>query len=144
MSLLLPAKKYARIPQQQPELVAVKKESPTLIEVLENEECDLQHELNQIEQAKSREHDLRLRLNVVQQSLQAFRALEAAPEPAQEQLAPPPPVVTEKRIRKAAKVRETPPKKLGEPIGRGIANGEYVKYAENIALVHDDFATFPE
>jgi hypothetical protein len=142
---LLPTKKYTRIPQQQPELVAIKKEPPTLIEVLKNEECNLQYELNQIEEAKSRERDLRLRLNVVQQSLQAFCALEATPEPVQEvegkvQL----PVTQEKRIRKAAKVRETPPKKLGEPIGGGIANGEHVKYDENIDLVHDDFATFPE
>jgi hypothetical protein len=132
---LLPTKKYARIPQHQPELVAVKKEPPTLVEVLENEGYDLQHELNQIEEAKSRERDLRLRLNVVQQSLQAFRALEAAPEPVQEQSAPAPIV---KNVRKAAT------RKTARPTQSSIAQEPVVSDTENIKLVHDDFSTFPD
>jgi hypothetical protein len=131
---LLPTKKYTRIPQQQPELVAIKKEPPTLIEVLENEEYDLQYKLNQIEEAKSRERDLRLRLNVVQQSLQAFRALEVAPEPVQEQSTPAPIV---KNVRKAAT------RKTAIPAQSSIAQEPVVSDTENIDLVHDDFSTFP-
>lgn len=128
MSLLPNNKRYTRPqPPEQP----VK--APTLIEALENEEYDLQYELLQIEEAKSREHDLRLRLNVVRQSLQAFRALEAAPEPVQET---PTPVV--KNVRKAAT------KKAVTPTQRSIAPEPTVSDTENINLVHDDFATFPE
>ena len=72
--------KYTRTQPPQPQTLPSVSRALTLIETLENEEYDLQHQLNQIEEAKSLEHGLRLRLNVVQQSLQAFRALEAAPE----------------------------------------------------------------
>ncbi|WP_346304682.1 hypothetical protein [Microcystis sp. M38BS1] len=105
--------------------------------MLEAEESHLINELLDIAEAKSREGYLRNRLNVVQNSLSAFRALEAAPEPVQEQQTPPP-VVTEKRIRKAVT------KKSVTPTARGIAPELTVSDTENIALVHDDFATFPE
>jgi len=128
MSLLQNNKRYARPqPQEQPPI-----KTPTLIEVLEDEEYDLQYQLNQIEEAKSCERDLRLRLNVVQQSLQAFRALEAAPEPLQET---PVPV---KNVRKAAT------RKTARPTQSSIAQEPVVSDTENIKLVHDDFATFPE
>ena len=130
MSLLPTTRKYTR-PQPQPDLLAVGHKPPTLIGALEEEEYDLQHQLNQIEEAKSLEHGLRLRLNVVQQSLQAFRALEAVPEPVQEQQTPVPVV---KNVRKAAT------KKAVTPTQRSIT----VSDTENINLVHDDFATFPE
>ena len=133
MSLLQNNKRYTRPQTQEQPHYAVK--APTLIEALENEEYDLQYELNQIEEAKSRERDLRLRLNVVQQSLQAFRALEAAPEPVQEQQTPAPVV---KNVRKAAT------KKAVTPTQRSIAPEPTVSDTENIELVHDDFATFPE
>jgi hypothetical protein len=141
MSLLPINKRYTR---PQPELTLPSTPPNTLLNVLEAEESHLAKQLQEIEEAKNREQNLRNRLNIVQQSLQAFRALEAKPESVQEvegkvQL----PVTQERRIRKAAKVRETPPKKLGEPIGGGIANDEHVKYDENIELVHDDFSTFP-
>ncbi len=140
MSLLPTNKRYTR---PQPELTLPSTPPNTLLNVLEAEESHLAKQLQEIEEAKNREQNLRNRLNIVQQSLQAFRALEATPEPVQEQQLECLPIPQEKRIRKAAKVRETPPKKLGEPIGGGIANGEHVKYDENIDLVHDDFATFP-
>jgi hypothetical protein len=133
MSLLQTNKKYSR-PQPQPEAPSL--HSPNLVGVLENEAYNLLGELSEIEEAKSREHALRLRLNVVQQSLQAFRALEAAPEPVQEKQAPPPPVV--KNVRKAAT------KKSATPTARSIAPEPTVSDTENIELVHDDFATFPE
>ena len=131
MSLLQTNKKYSRPQPEAPSL-----HSPNLVGVLENEAYNLLGELSEIEEAKSREHALRLRLNVVQQSLQAFRALEAAPEPAQEKQAPPPPVV--KNVRKAAT------KKSATPTARSIAPEPPVSDTENIELVHDDFATFPE
>lgn len=132
MPLLQNNKRYTR-PQPQPDLLAVGHKPPTLIGALEEEEYDLQHQLNQIEEAKSLEHGLRLRLNVVQQSLQAFRALEAAPEPVQET-----PVPVVKNVRKAAT------KKAVTPTQRSIAPEPTVSDTENINLVHDDFATFPE
>ena len=118
--------KYTRTQPPQPQTLPSVSRALTLIETLENEEYDLQHQLNQIEEAKSLEHGLRLRLNVVQQSLQAFRALEAAPEPIQETVV--------KNVRKAAT------KKAVTPTQRSIT----VSDTENINLVHDDFATFPE
>lgn len=131
MSLLPTTRKYTRPQAQEQPHFAIK--APTLIEALENEEYDLQYELNQIEEAKSLEHGLRLRLNVVQQSLQAFRALEAAPEPVQET-----PVPVVKNVRKAAT------KKAVTPTQRSIAPEPTVSDTENINLVHDDFAAFPE
>ena len=125
--------KYTRTQPPQPQTLPSVSRALTLIETLENEEYDLQHQLNQIEEAKSLEHGLRLRLNVVQQSLQAFRALEAAPEPVQEASVP---VV--KNVRKAAT------KKAVTPTQRSIAPEPTVSDTENIELVHDDFSTFPE
>ena len=138
MSLLQNNKRYIRNSQstvtENVPAIAVPTKPATLIDVLEAEEYDLQGDLNRIEEAKSRERDLRLRLNVVQQSLQAFRALEAAPPPMQEQQVE----CQEKRIRKAAT------KKTDKPTARSIAPEPTVSDTENIALVHDDFATFPE
>jgi hypothetical protein len=138
MSLLQNNKRYTRPqPQQQQES---EPQPNTVVIVLEAEESHLINAILDIEEAKSREHDLRLRLNVVQQSLQAFRALEAAPEPAQEA-----PVPVVKNVRKAAtKVRVTEPKKAVTPTQRSIAPEPTVSDTENINLVHDDFATFPE
>jgi hypothetical protein len=130
MSLL--NRKYTRL-QPQPE---TEPQPNTVTTVLETEESHLINAILDIEEAKSRERTLRERLNVVQQSLQAFRALEAAPEPVQEQQAPPPPVA--KNVRKAAT------KKTATPTQRSIAPEPTVGDTENIELVHDDFATFPE
>jgi hypothetical protein len=140
---LLPTKRYSRIPQQQPELVASALPEPvqpfTVIDILQRDESELNYQLGRIEEAKRLEPELRQRLNVVQQSLQAFRALEAVPEPIQEvegkvQL----PVTQEKRVRKAAT------KNSGKPTQRSIAPEPTISDTENIKLVHDDFATFPE
>ena len=139
MSLLPNNKRYTRT-SSLPEFVNEKVQqdlSIDILSVLETEINFLNSELRKVEEAKSREFGLLNRLNVAQQSLQAFRALEAAPEPVQEQQTPPP-VVTEKRIRKAAT------KKSVTPTARGIAPELTVSDTENIALVHDDFATFPE
>lgn len=134
MPLLQNNKRYTRPqPQQQEALPA----PLTLISVLENEEYDLQYQLNQIEEAKSLEHGLRLRLNVVQQSLQAFRALEATPEPIQEQPAQLS-AAQERRVRKAAT------KKSDKPTQRSIVPEPVLSDTESIELVHDDFSTFPE
>ena len=133
MSLLTSTKRYTR-PQTQQDL-EVLPQANTLIIVLEAEESHLINELLDIAEAKSREGYLRNRLNVVQNSLSAFRALEAAPEPVQEASAP---VVTEKRVRKAAT------KKTATPTQRSIAPEPTVSDTENIKLVHDDFATFPK
>jgi hypothetical protein len=135
MSLLTSTKRYTR-PQTQQDL-EVLPQANTLIIVLEAEESHLINELLDIAEAKSREGHLRNRLNVVQNSLSAFRALEAAPEPVQEQQTPPP-VVTEKRIRKAATTKTV------KPTPRSIAPEPTVSDTENINLVHDDFAAFPE
>jgi len=131
MSLL--NRKYTR-PQLQPE---TEPQPNTVITALETEESHLINVILDIEEAKSRERTLRERLNVVQQSLHAFRALEAAPEPIQEQPAQLP-VTQERRVRKAAT------KKSGKPSQRSIAVEPIVSDTENIELVHDDFATFPE
>lgn len=132
MSLLPNNKRYTR---PQPELTSPSTPPNTLLNVLEAEESHLTKQLQEIEEAKSREQNLRNRLNVVQQSLQAFRALEAAPEPIQEH---PTPVPVVKNVRKAAT------KKTDKPTSRSIAPEPVVGDTENIALVHDDFATFPE
>lgn len=124
MSLL---NKYTRTQSQQPQTPPIVYKALTLLETLENEEFNLQSDLNLVEEAKSHEHDLRLRLNVVQQSLAAFRALEA--EPVQE--TEPAPVV--KSVRKAAK----------KPIERSIASEPIVSDTGHIDVAHDDFSTFP-
>ena len=128
MSLLQPTKRYTR-PQQLTEPTQPILHSTSLIEVLEDEAYNLLADLKLIEEAKSREDDLRLRLNVVQQSLAAFRALEAEPEPVQE-LAP---VV--KNVRKAS---------TKKPTARSIAPEPIVSDTKNIDLSYDDFATFPK
>jgi DNA primase len=129
---LLQNKRYARSqPQQESE-----PQPNTVVDVLKAEETNLINAILDIEEAKSHEQHLRNRLNVVQNSLSAFRALEAAPETPQEQQAPPPPVV--KNVRKAAT------KKSVTPTQRSIAPEPTVGDTENIELVHDDFATFPE
>lgn len=137
MPLLPTTKKYTR-----PQSHEQNSNAPlTLISVLEKEEYDLQYNLNQIEEAKSRERNLRLRLGVVQQSLQAFRALETPPEPIQEPIQEQSaqlPVTQERRVRKAAT------KISGKPTQKSIAPESVVSNTENINLVHDDFSTFPE
>jgi hypothetical protein len=140
MSLLPNNKRYTR-PQTEsiPQTPEPQPVQPfTVLDILQRDESELNYQLGRIEEAKRLEPELRQRLNVVQQSLQAFRALEAAPEPTQEQLAPPPPVITEKRIRK------TTTTKTVTPTQSSIAPEPPVSDTENIALVHDDFATFPE
>ena len=134
MSLLQSTKRYTR-PQQIPEPTQPTSHSTSLIEVLGNEAYNLLAELSEIEEAKSREHDLRLRLNVVQQSLVAFRALETEPEPVQEDVAECFPIPQEKRVRKAA---------TKKPVVRSIALEPIVSDTENIDLANDDFATFPK
>jgi hypothetical protein len=67
--------------------------------------------------------------------LQAFRALEAASEPVQEQSAPAPIV---KNVRKAAT------RKTARPTQSSVAPEPTVSDTENIELVHDDFSTFPD
>jgi hypothetical protein len=134
MALLQNNKRYTR-PQPQPQQQQESEPQPnTVVIVLEAEESHLINAILDIEEAKSREHDLRLRLNVVQQSLQAFRSLEAAPEPVQEQPAPAP----------VKSVRKSATKKTATPTPRGIAPEPTVSDTENIELVHNDFATFPE
>lgn len=130
---LLQNKRYTRPQTQQPE---IEPQPNTVTTVLEIEESHLIHAILDIEEAKSRERTLRERLNVVQQSLQAFRALETAPEPMLQET--PAPVTHERRVRKAAT------KKSGKPSQRSIAVEPIVSDTENIELVHDDFATFPE
>ncbi|QIW88533.1 hypothetical protein [Pseudanabaena phage PA-SR01] len=137
MSLLSTTKRYVRPQPQQQESLPPSKAPLTLISILENEEYDLQEELYQIEEAKNREVTLRRRLDVVQQSLKAFRALEASPEPIQEQPAQLP-VTQERRVRKAAT------KTSGKPNQRKIESEDIVSDTKNINLVHDDFSTFPE
>ena len=134
MSLLQPTKRYTR-PQlyHQPEQST--SHSTSLVGVLENEAYNLLAELSEIEEAKSREHDLRLRLNVVQQSLAAFRALETEPEPVQEDVVECLPIPQEKRVRKAATKKTTV---------RSIAPEPIVSDTKNIDLANDDFATFPK
>ena len=133
MSLLQPTKRYTR-PQQLTEPTQPILHSTSLIEVLEDEAYNLLADLKLIEEAKSREDDLRLRLNVVQQSLAAFRALEAAPEPVQEDVVECFPIPQEKRVRKAATKKTTV---------RSIASEPIVSDTKNIDLANDDFATFP-
>lgn len=130
---LLQNKRYTRPQTQQPE---IEPQPNTVTTVLEIEESHLIHAILDIEEAKSRERTLRERLNVVQQSLQAFRALETAPEPMLQET--PAPVTQERRVRKAAT------KKSGKPSQRSIAVEPIVSDTENIELLHDDFATFPE
>jgi hypothetical protein len=131
---LLPTKKYTR-PQPQQEQQELKAHcNANVIDVLANEEMKLLKELEAIAEAKKREPNLTNRLNVVQNSLQSFYALEAAPPPVQEQQVE----CQEKRIRKAAT------KKTDKPTARSIAPKPTVSDTENIELVHDDFATFPE
>ena len=130
---LLQNKRYTRPQTQQPE---IEPQPNTVTTVLEIEESHLIHAILDIEEAKNRERTLRERLNVVQQSLQAFRALETAPEPMLQET--PAPVTQERRVRKAAT------KKSGKPSQRSIAVEPIVSDTENIELVHDDFATFPE
>jgi hypothetical protein len=135
MSLLQNNKRYTR-PSSLPELVNEKVQqdlSVDILSILETEINFLNSELRKVEEAKSREFGLLNRLNVAQQSLQAFRALEAAPEPVQEA-----PVPVVKNVRKAAT------KKAVTPTQRSIAPEPTVSDTENINLVHDDFATFPE
>lgn len=133
---LLQNKRYTRPQTQQPE---IEPQPNTVTTVLEIEESHLIHAILDIEEAKSRERTLRERLNVVQQSLQAFRALETAPEPEGESEGKVQfPVTQERRVRKAAT------KKSGKPSQRSIAVEPIVSDTENIELVHDDFATFPE
>ena len=132
MSLLPNRKRYTR---PQPDLTLSSTPPNTLLNVLEAEESHLAKQLQEIEEAKSREQNLRNRLSIVQQSLQAFRALEAASEPVQEQSAPAPIV---KNVRKAAT------RKTARPTQSSIAQEPVVSDTENIALVHDDFSTFPE
>jgi hypothetical protein len=107
--------------------------SVDILSILETEINFLNSELRKVEEAKSREFGLLNRLNVAQQSLQAFRALEASPEPVQEA-----PVPVVKNVRKAAT------KKAVTPTQRSIAPEPTVSDTENINLVHDDFTTFPE
>ena len=131
---LLQNKRYARSqPQQESE-----PQPNTVVDVLKAEETNLINAILDIEEAKSHEQHLRNRLNVVQNSLSAFRALEAAPEPVQEQQLECLPIPQEKRVRKAAT------KKSATPTQRSIAPEPTVGDTENIELVHDDFATFPE
>ena len=131
---LLQNKRYARSqPQQESE-----PQPNTVVDVLKAEEANLINAILDIEEAKSHEQHLRNRLNVVQNSLSAFRALEAAPEPVQEQQLECLPIPQEKRVRKAAT------KKSVTPTQRSIAPESTVGDTENIELVHDDFATFPE
>lgn len=124
---LLNKPKYSRQPPQE-EFVT---RSNSLLEVLASEEHHLIAELQGIEEAKSREPNLLQRLNVVQNSLSAFLALEQKPEPMQEQ-------PQEKRIRKAAT------KKTDKPTSRSIVSETVVSNTKNIDVVHDDFSTFPE
>lgn len=131
MSLL--NRKYTRL-QPQPE---TEPQPNTVTTVLETEESHLINAILDIEEAKSRERTLRERLNVVQQSLQAFRALEATPEPIQEQPAQLS-AAQERRVRKAAT------KKSDKPTQRSIVPEPVVSDTESIELVHDDFSTFPE
>lgn len=132
---LLQNKRYTRPQTQQPE---IEPQPNTVITALETEESHLINVILDIEEAKSRERTLRERLNVVQQSLQAFRALETAPEPMLQETPAQLPVTQERRVRKAAT------KKSGKPSQRSIAVEPIVSDTENIELVHDDFATFPE
>ena len=139
MALLSNNKRYTR--PSLPELVDEKAQqdlSVDILSVLETEINFLNSELHKVEEAKSREFGLLSRLNVAQQSLQAFRSLEAAPEPVQEQQLECLPIPQEKRVRKAAT------KKSVTPTQRSIAPEPTVGDTENIELVHDDFATFPE
>jgi hypothetical protein len=135
MPLLQNNKRYTR-PSSLPELVNEKAQqdlSVDILSILETEINFLNSELRKVEEAKSREFGLLNRLNVAQQSLQAFRALEASPEPVQEA-----PVPVVKSVRKAAT------KKSATPTQSSIAPEPTVSDTENINLVHDDFATFPE
>jgi len=131
---LLQNKRYARSQSQQES----EPQPNTVVDVLKAEEANLINAILDIEEAKSHEQHLRNRLNVVQNSLSAFRALEAAPEPVQEQQLECLPIPQEKRVRKAAT------KKSVTPTQRSIAPEPTVGDTENIELVHDDFATFPE
>jgi len=137
MSLLPTTKKYVRQPTS-PQVVESEPHPNTLMSVLEAEESHLINELLGIHEAKNREPNLRNRLNVVQQSLQAFRALDVAPEPVQEQQLECLPIPQEKRIRKATTAKTV------KPTPRSIAPEPVVSDTEGIELVHDDFATFPE
>jgi hypothetical protein len=137
MSLLPNSKRYIR-PQtesvpQPPEPQPV--QPFTVLDILQRDESELNYQLGRIEEAKRLEPELRQRLNVVQQSLQAFRALEAASEPVQEQSAPAPIV---KNVRKAAT------RKTARPTQSSVAPEPTVSDTENIELVHDDFSTFPD
>jgi hypothetical protein len=129
MSLLQNNKRYTR-PQPQ-EKSPLSAPSADILDVLHVELVNLHAELAQIEEAKERESNLRKRLSIVQQSFNSLLALEKPEESQPQQPAP-------------VNVRKAATKKTDKPTARSIAPKAPVSDTENINLVHDDFATFPE
>ena len=120
--------KYPRA--QAPTLSASKPQSTNIIEVLRQELYTLCLELDAIEEAKAKEPELRKRISVVQNSLEAFAALEAPEEEIQVQEPSPKPA-----IRKAS------PRKAAKPTESSIAKTPEVSDTE---IVKDEFSVFPD